>query len=470
MLAPIHRTLLCPLGLALVAAWPLRAQEPPVEDTVRLEAFNVTAYHGKIPLIDGFTGKDFERENSVVFKFAQSFNKLLLGYHRKLVLDEVNHLRFRIKLGQDFAREMGLINTSFGFSPFALDTSTWLRRERAIISRLVQQPFFKIKALVAWDLDRLAQIAPHKPDSKYAADIRYDPAAGRWERRITARWDVAFFTHQTPRGSSFATDKMQGLNLDTQRGFHFIERGLPVQVPAHAFQEVQLTYPIFYSDQHAGERELRYLQETFVANLYYIYDPFSWAARRDTRFRGGFAQDCLEHIQAQRISVDDRDWFDGVLARFLSDVVTIKLQGAEEIYALHMLGKRLGETPRVLGVGLDLLNWNKGEKREAVDKPEAEASVNPASPGGVRYVLIDAYQRLGEPLVEKIAGRLGAQKQSRQKINGRAMLAQVIAELSGQPYEAFAQRAKLTQEANLARHKLTRPVPPPAPATGSGQK
>ena len=97
-------------------------------------------------------------------------------------------------------------------------------------------------------------------------------------------------------------------------------------------------------------------------------------------------------------------------------------------------------------------------------------SQNPASPGRFRYVLIDAYQRLGDPFVEKIADRLTAQKPARQKINGRAVLAQISAELSDLPSEAFAQRATLTQEANLARPKLTRPIPPPAPATDSGQK
>ncbi len=458
------------VGLTLLAALTLRAQEPAVEEAVKMEAFNVTAYHGKIPIIDGFTGKDYTGDNDVVFQFAQSFNKLLVGYHKKLVLDEVSHLQFRIKLGKQFEKEMEELSASFGYGTFTLDSSTWLRRERAIISRLIKEPFFKIKALVAWDLERLNKIAPSKPDSKYAGDIRYDPGAGKWERRITDRWDVAFFNNQSKRGGSFATDKTQGLNLDTQKGFHFIERGLPVQVPSNAFQEVKLTYPIFYSDQQAGERELRYLQETFVANLYYIYDPFSWVARRDTRFRGGFIQDCLEHIEAQRIYVTDRDWFDAVLARFLSDVVTIKLQGAEEIYALHMLSKRMGESPRVLGVGLDLLNWNKGEKREAIDKAEAEAHLSPTSPGGFRYMLIDAYQRVGEPLIEKIRSGLLAQKESRQKINGQAMLIQMIAELSGLTYEEFAQRAKLTQEANLARHKLTRPLGPPAAAPDSGKK
>ena len=293
---------------------------------------------------------------------------------------------------------------------------------------------------------------------------RAQTEAGRWERRITDRWDVIFFNHPNNRGGSFGTDKTQGLNLDSQKGFHFIERGLPVQVPSTAFQEVKLTYPIFYSDKQAGEKELRYLQETFIANLYFIYDPFSWMMRRDTRFRGGFSQDCLEHIKAQRIYVDDRDWFDVVFSRFLSDVVTLKLQGAEEIYALHMVSKRLSESPRALGLGLDLLNWNKGEKREAIDSPEAEARISPTSPGGFRFVMIDAYQRLGEPFIEKIRSRLLAQKAARRPINGQAMLTQGIEELSGLRYAEFAQRAKITQEAHLAQRKISRPIPQP-PAT-----
>jgi hypothetical protein len=446
------------IWLLVTTALTIRAQESAGDEVVRIEAFNVTAYNGKIPIIDGFTGKDYRGDNDVVFNFAQSFNKLLIGYHKKLVIDEIKHLQFRINLGKEFEREMGALTSTFGFGKFTLDDSTWLRRERAIISRLFKEPFFQIKALIAWDVDRLNKIAPNRPDSKYAGDIRYNPDIGRWERRITARWDVIFFDERTKRGNTFATDKTQGLNLDTLKGFHYIERGLPLQVPPTAFQEVKLTYPIFFSDEQAGEKELRHLQETFIANLHFIYDPFSWVARRDTRFRGGFSQDCLEHIKAQRIYVDDRDWFDAVFARFLSDIITIKLQGADEIYSLHMLSKRLGESPRALGLGLDLLNWNKGEKREAVDKPEAEAQLSPASPGGFRYIMIDAHQRWGDPFVEKIRNRLQAQKALRQRINGRTMLTEIIEELSGMPYAEFAQRAKSTQEARLAEHSLARDV------------
>ncbi len=464
MPALMPRCALVVLGLALTGTSTLVAQEPAGEDVVKMEAFNVTAYHGKIPIIDGFTGKDYEGANEVVFSFAKSFNKLLLGYHKKLVTDEIKHLQFRIKLGKDFDREMAQFTAAFGFGTFTLDESTWLRRERAIISRLIKEPFFKIKSLVAWDLDRLNKIAPNKPESKYASDIRFNPAMAKWERRITDRWDVFFFNNPNNRNSSFATDKTQGLNLDTLRGFHFIERGLPVQVPPNAFKEVSLTYPIFYSDDHTGEKELTRLQQTFLANLHFIYDPFSWMARRDTRFRGGFSRDCLDHIKDQRIYVDDREWFDQVFSRFLSDVITIKLQGADEIYALHMLSKRLSESPRVLGLGLDLLNWNKGEKREAIDQPEADVRISPASPAGFRYVLIDAYQRLGEPLIDSIRTRLLAQKETRQKINGQAMLTQVIEELAGLPYAEFAKRAKTIQEAHLARHRIERPISQP-PAT-----
>jgi hypothetical protein len=367
-------------------------------------------------------------------------------------------MRFRLKLGKDFEREMGRLNAEFGFGAFALDESTWLRRERAIVLRLIREPFFKIKALIVWDLDRLNELAPNRPTSKYAADIRFDAASRRWERRITARWDVSFSRDPANLRGQFQTEKLQGLNLDTHRGFHFIERGLPVDVPSGAFHEVGLTYPIFYSERGAGDKELEYLQRTFVANLVFIYDPFSWMARRETRFRGGYIADCVEHIRAQRIPVSDRDWFDPVFARFLSDVITIKLQGVGEIYALHRASKRLGESPRALGLGLDLLNWNRGEKREAPDRPEEPIRISARGPGGFRYVLIDAYQRHGDLLVERIRGEFRARREAGEKGSGEAMLVKVIEELSGLPYDEFARRAKLAQEEALARQPAESPI------------
>lgn len=443
------------LSLVLVfAPTAIHAQESEItaDDTVMMEAFNVTVYGGKIPIRDGFTGKTYEGDNQVVWDFANSFNKLLVGYHKHLVIEEIKHLKYRIDLGDKFEGEMNQLSAKFGFGAFTLDRSQWLTRERAIISRLMQKPFFKIESLVAWDMDRLTEMAPAKPRSKYADDIHFDEASGEWQRRITSRWNVSFPRN---RGGTFFTHKDQGFNLDTMQGYHFIEQGLPALVPPNAFKDVKLTYPVFYSDNVVTAEELTRLQETFVANLIYIYDPFSWVARRDTRFRGGYYRDCLAHVQAERIPVNDRDWFDPVLARFLSDVIIMKLEGAEEIYDFHMVNKRISESPRALGTGLDLLNWNKGEKRKAVDAPEAIVQLNARSAWGFRYVLIDAHQRYGNALVDRLRARLLAQAEAKKKGSGRAIIEQIIAELSGLPFSEFAARAVTVQQDRLNQHRIT---------------
>lgn len=441
--------------LILPVAMTAQDTEEISEGIVMMEAFSVSAYGGKIPIIDGFTRKDYRGDNQVVFDFASTFNKLLLGFHQKLLIDEHKHMKFRIELGTQFEQEMNLLSQKFEFGEFKLDRSQWLRRERSIVSRLINKPFFKIHSLVAWDLDRLNEIAPNKPKTKYAKDINFNSETQSWERRVTAKWGVLYQRNPNKLNSSFYTDKEQGLNLDTLKGFHFIEQGLPTEVPSYAFKDVKLTYPIFYSDDKITEEELTRLQETFIANLYFIYDPFSWVARRDTRFRGGFINDCQSHIKGERISVTDRKWFDPILARFLSDVVTIKLQGAEEIYSLHMLSKRLGESPRYLGLDLDVLNWNKGEDREAKTKPESVVKLHHKNNRGFRYLLIDAYQRHGDELVDRIKIQLLAQKSSRKKIDGKSMIKDIIEELSGLSFDKFGQRAMRAQEAQLARHKVS---------------
>jgi hypothetical protein len=107
------------LGLTLTVSFTLRAEDAAGDEVIKMEPFNVTAYGGKVPIIDGFTGKDYTGNNDVVFNFAASFNKLLLGYHKKLVIDEIKHMQFRIKLGKEFEREMGRLNDAFGFGKFA---------------------------------------------------------------------------------------------------------------------------------------------------------------------------------------------------------------------------------------------------------------------------------------------------------------------------------------------------------------
>ena len=224
---------------------------------------------------------------------------------------------------------------------------------------------------------------------------------------------------------------------------------------------MKLTYPIFYSDENITEEELTRLQETFVANLYFIYDPFSWIARRETRFRGGFPQECRDLIEDERIYVDDRKWFDTVFSRFLSDVVTIKLQGAGEIYSLHMVSKRFGESPQILGIGMDALNWNQGEDREFVEKPETVVRLGSYNnTWGTRFLLIDAYLRHGDEIIDRTRTQLLAQKETRKKIDGKAMIRDIIEDLSGLPYDEFGKRAMRTQEAEIEKFSITRQQQP----------
>ncbi len=446
------------MGLVFSGVVTLRAQaeEAGPDGVVTMEAFNVSAYGGRIKLVDGLTGKEYRGDHPVVFAFAESFNPLLIGFHKRLVLDEVKHMRFRLELGSRFETEVNALCRLFGFDAFKLDRSTWLSRERAIVTRLIKEPFFRIDALVVWDLDQLNAMAPNKPRNRYAADLRYLPETKTWERRILTDWVVTFARNANQANGRFQTSKQQGLNLDTLAGFHFIDVGLPGDVPPHAFRDVRLNYPIFVTESDTRAETLRALQEKLVAHLLFIYDPFSWVARRDTRFRGGFMREIREHIESERLPVSDRQEFDGILAQFLSDVVTIKTQGADEIYSLQMLHKRLGESPNGLGVKLDLLNWNPGEKRRAKDEPEAVIRLGVGGARGLRHVLIEAYQRFGDTVVERIAARLEEQQKLGRKTFGVELVRAVVAEVSGEPYDQFAARAVKHQQEQLARHRLTR--------------
>lgn len=426
------------------------------DEALMMDAFKVTAYGGRIPIIDGLTGKKYTGENQVVFDFALSFNKLLLGYHKKLVVDEYKHMDFRLTLGDSFEEEMNKIGRPFGFKEFKFDRTDWMTREKSIVSRLINKPFFRINSLIAWDVDKLNEMAPRKPKSKLANDVHFNTESQTWERRVTARWNVFFLRNPNKMESAFNTHKDQGLNLDTGRGFHLIEQGLPGNVPAYAFKDVKLTYPIFYSDSNITEEELLRLQKTFVANLYHIYDPFSWIGRRDTRFRGGFRNDCQKFVEKQKIYVNDRKWFDSMFSRFLSDVVTMRLQGANEIYDLHMVGKRFGESPSILGSGLDLLNWNPKENREAKDKPESVVKLRHNNGWGFRYVMIDAYQQFGNELLNRIHAKVVIAAKNRRTFESKKAIQGILADLSGMSYNEYGKQASKRQESLLAEHRVSK--------------
>ena len=153
-----------------------------------LDAFEVIA--SSIDVIDGFTGKEYEGNSPIVWQFVDQFRKLLTRYHRHLLSDEAEHMRFQIDTGLAMAEFLESTLHSFGVEKVHIERENWLVRESAILRRLSTEPFFKIKSIIVWDQNRLDAMAPKLPDSKFARDLRFNDLEKRWERRITTEWEV----------------------------------------------------------------------------------------------------------------------------------------------------------------------------------------------------------------------------------------------------------------------------------------
>ncbi|MCZ6671550.1 MAG: hypothetical protein O7C75_01285 [Verrucomicrobia bacterium] len=180
--------------VACLLPWiPLLSKDDPLEIGGKIfELKPFVVYEAEIDIIDGFTGEKYEGNNDVVLDFADTFNRILLGFHKKLLVYEIRHLNFRLEDGREFVKELAELADSFGIRNFKVNHDNWLRREIAIVQRLNQDPFFKIEALVAWDLDQLERSAWTLPDNKYARDIRFNEEKGIWERRVTTEWKVSY--------------------------------------------------------------------------------------------------------------------------------------------------------------------------------------------------------------------------------------------------------------------------------------
>ena len=415
-----------------------------------LEPFVI--YEAPIPVKDGITGDKYTGTNPIVLDFADSFNDLLLKYHKKLLIHEIEHLNFRVQDGPEFEKDLAALADSFGIKKFKVDHRDLLIKEKAILHRLNQDPFFKIDALIAWDLDQLNRMLPAKPKTKYAKDIRYNEQTGQWERRVTTEWDVKFVQrNQNGQATRWVNvHKEQGLNLDTNEGYHFIDRGLTNHVHPDAFSDVKLTYPILVSSTEPRAIQVKRLQDTLVQNLYYIYDPFSWVARRNTRFRGGFYNDLQTFFRSSTFRVRDMDWFKPVLCRFLSDVITVKRHGTKEIYSLYA-EQRFHLSPNILGTDLDLLNWNRGEKREGEHNGKtAKVWINYDSPGGARFIMLDAYMRYSNKFVDALRTNLSNLKR---KTSGKDVVRKTIEEISGVPFDVYVKNAIKAQKQMIEKYR-----------------
>ena len=447
------RLLLILLTLSLPLGLSGKEEELSVGGTVfELEPFVI--YEAEIDVIDGHTGKKYTGDNDVVLDFADMFNELLLKYHERLLVFEIRHLNMRLETGKAFVNDLNLLAESFGIDGFKVDHNSWLTKEIAIVHRLNKDPFFKIEALVAWDLDTLNAALPARPTSKLARDIRYNDATGQWERRVTTEWKVSFMQNPTNRnryGTPVNILKQQGLNLDTNEGYHIIDRGLNNNVFPDAFKEVKLTYPILVSSTEPHEEQVKRLQDTFVQNLYHIYDPFSWVARRNTRFRGGFVRELESEVRAERMPyISDRKWFDPVLSRFLSDVITIKYYGTKEIYSLFAY-QRFELSKNVLGKDLDLLNWHPDEKRKGEPKPQGvKIRINYKNSGSARWILLDAYMRYTDKFVDALRTKLETLKT---KTNGQTVIQKTIEDVSGAPFDVYMKQAIKDQTRMIEKYR-----------------
>lgn len=413
-------------------------------DLFEMEAFVV--YGGIIDTVDGITGEDYFGGNEVVLGFREKFNELLLQFHRRLLLAEIRHMRTHEAYLQDFKNTLNPLLESFDIQPVQSPKNTFAK-ERVITQRLINDPFFIIEKLIVWDLDKLERYKDQPIPSKYAEDIRYNPETKKWERRVITEWIVNIWRKNRELRQVI---KEQGLNLDDQKGFQMVSSPIS-RVTTDSFEDVRLNYPIFFNSSEPAEVQVQRLIETYLENLSYIYDPYSWWGRRNVRFRYPFREDIRSRVETTRYKVSDRKWLDPVLTQFLHDVVTIKTKGVDEVYDFAMLTK-VRVNRNILGREFDLLNWNKGEDRSVPYDPAEQEDINVGfnNPEGARFVLLDAYRRYGDRFLSLLRDRLLSLEQ---RTPAKELVTEVLGEVSGIPGEKYIDLAKQAQRAELERFK-----------------
>lgn len=407
---------------------------------IELDAY--VKYGGDIDVIDGMTGKDYHSDNAVVKAIHANFPKIMGGLHKKLLELEAKHMNFQMTQGINHAKKLAGLADAFGIKGYQIDSDQWLRKERTILARLHAKPFFQIKEIVVWEKEELSERALR--DNKRALNLRFNPETLIWERRVLTEWEVVIRN----RNNVKIVNKWQGLNLDTNKGFHMSE-SLPGNVYVNAFREVKVSYPIIVSRSEDAQEQITHLQRQIVKNLSYLYDPFSWAARRNTRFRTKFASGLINHMKNRSYRVTDRDWFDPAICHFLNDIVTVEMYGLKEVYNLY--GTQRFENDRfLLGVAMDPLNWHEGEDRSSSKKRgSAKARFDFNRSDGARFAMLDMYLRYGYAFAENLRTKLAALKK---KESGRAIIEKAIEEVSGVPAETYIKAALKAQAEGVLQY------------------
>lgn len=360
-----------------------------------------------------------------------------------LLTMEAKYMDFYLKNGVIHEQELIQLAESFGITNFKMDRSDWMVREKAILRRLQKEPFFQIKELVVWEKEELDR---QLPDNKWAQNIRYNPETNTLERRVLTDWRVNVPTEWR----LVQIHKRQGLNLETNKGFHIIDTGLPGVVMSEHFREVSVSYPIIVSRRENTQEQIDRIQGEIVRNLSHLYDPFTWVARRSTRFRVAFYSSFKKYFEERKYRVKDREWFDTVISHFLNDVVVVKLYGFEEIYDLYV-DQQFGNSKQTLGEDIDLLNWHEGENRngEGVN-PNRNIYINFDNKGSARFILLDAYLRYGDAFLNRLRDRLTELKK---RGVAKDIIKEVLAETSGVSADKYIPAAIKAQKIGIEQYR-----------------
>lgn len=411
---------------------------------VTLDAY--VKYGGDIDVIDGLTGGVYHSDNQVVKTIHANFPKIMGGLHGKLLELEAKYMNFYLEQGVFHERELIALAESFGITNFEMNRSNWMVREKAILTRLSQEPFFQIKELVVWEKEEMGRSLP---DNKWARNVRFNEETNSWERRVLTEWRVNTATEWR----LIQVVKNQGLNLETNKGFHLIGNGLSAQVRASNFKEVSVSYPIIVSRREDSQAQIDRIQHQIVENLSHLYDPFTWVARRSTRFRVAFSSELYNYFKERKYRVKDRDWFDRVITLFLNDVVVVERYGFKEVYDLYV-DQQFGNSKNVLGENLDLLNWHPDEKRKGEGiNPNKRVYISYDNPSSARFVLLDAYLRYGDRFLDTLRARLIGLKK---KEVAKEVIKGVLAEVSGVSADKYIPAAIKAQKIGIEEYRKSK--------------
>ncbi len=411
---------------------------------VYLDAY--VKYGGEIDVIDGMTGKEYHSDSPVVKAIHTNFPKIMGGLHNKLLLLEARFMNTQLKVGAEHSDRLSELGRSFNIRGFGIDDENWLKKEKTILARLSDKPFFKIKEIVVWEREELSDMALRgNPRGQH---LKFNPESLDWERRVLTEWKVNIRN----RNSYRVVTKIQGLNLDTNEGFH-ISDTLPGNVYTSAFQEVKLSYPIIVSRSEDSQAQIDRMQKLIVQNLSYIYDPFSWAAHRKTRFRARILGDFRNHLGRMSYRVKNRDWFDPVISNLLNDIVTVQTYGLDEIYDFYVV-RRFYNSANLMGKATNPLNWNEGEDRKVSGvRKNKNVSIGKKSQDGWRFALLDMYLRYGDVFVDNLREKLTTLKT---KGDGEAIIRQTIEEVSGVSSDTYINAALKAQTASIVNFRKSR--------------